>query len=268
MRKRFSLSINNDDEQQIINSLNERYTGDLEEDINFSSDQSEKLKREISNTGIQKYPSIFIGEKLNVSDTRDFLLKLSDIFNWQLYERKFTAANQSPEIQDKIINDYTKLTLLWIAGFSLKQICGYAILIRNNGDPRFLDRLNQYRSNSYNVDWDTITINAVMRQLQNIQFVLGKYFLKVTNELTKNGIPPENDWYRFMEYGTDSDLRIWLQQNGYSRESSAYIEDNEDKFIIQVDNNYFVSKNILKANDLDIVSETKEIEKNVPELFI
>ena len=268
VRRRFSLSINNDDEQQIINSLSERYTGDLEEDINFSSDQSEKLKREISNTGIQKYPSIFIGEKLNVSNTRDFLLKLSDIFNWQLYEKKFIAANQSPEIQDEIINDYTKLTLLWIAGFSLKQICGYAILIRNNGDPRFLDRLDQYRSNSYNIDWDTITINAVMRQLQNIQFVLGKYFLKVTTELTKNGIPPENDWYRFMEYGTDSDLRIWLQQNGYSRESSAYIEDNKDEFIIQVDNNYFVSKNILKANDLDTVSETKEIEINVPEIFI
>ena len=81
-------------------------------------------------------------------------------------------------------------------------------------------------------------------------------------------MPPQNDWYRFMEYGTDSDLRIWLQQNGYSRESSEYIEDNKDEFIIQADNNYFVSKNILKANDLDAVSETKEIEINVPEIFI
>jgi hypothetical protein len=81
-------------------------------------------------------------------------------------------------------------------------------------------------------------------------------------------MPPQNDWYRFMEYGTDSDLRIWLQQNGYSRESSEYIEDNKDEFIIQADNNYFVSKDILKANDLDAVSETKEIEINVPEIFI
>lgn len=81
-------------------------------------------------------------------------------------------------------------------------------------------------------------------------------------------MPPQNDWYRFIEYGTDSDLRIWLQQNGYSRESSEYIEDNKDEFIIQTDNNYFVSKDILKANDLDAVSETKEIEINVPEIFI
>lgn len=49
-----------------------------------------------------------------------------------------------------------------------------------------------------------------MKRLQKLQFILGKYFLKVTQELTKSGIPPENDRYRFMEYGTDSDLRIWL----------------------------------------------------------
>lgn len=79
---------------------------------------------------------------------------------------------------------------------------------------------------------------------------------------------PKMIGYRFIEYGTDSDLRIWLQQNGYSREFSAYIENNKDEFIIQADNNYFISKNILKANDLDIVSETKKIEINVPKVFI
>lgn len=49
-----------------------------------------------------------------------------------------------------------------------------------------------------------------MKRLQKLQFILGKYFLKVTQELIKSGIPPENDRYRFMEYETDSDLRIWL----------------------------------------------------------
>lgn len=107
-----------------------------------------------------------------------------------------------------------------------------------------------------------------MRQLHTIQFVLGKYFLKVTTELTKNGIPPVNDWYRYMEYGTCSDLRIWLQQNGYSREASAYIEDNQEKFIIQAGDNYFISQNIFQANDLDTVNETQEIKVNVPEIFI
>lgn len=268
IRKHFSSLITNDDEQNILDSLYKRYEDNLEENINFSSDQSEKLKQEISNAGIQEYPDIYKDKKLNVSDTKDFLLRLSNIFNWPLYERQFIAANQSPEIQDKVIDDYTKMTLLWISGFSLKQICDIAISIRRGGDYRFLDRLDRHRSDINNINWDTITINAVMRQLQTIQFILGKYFLKVTTELTKNGIPPVNDWYRYMEYGTYSDLRIWLQQNGYSRDASAYIEDNQDKFIIQAGDNYFISQNIFQANDLDTVNETQKIKVNVPEIFI
>lgn len=268
IRKHFSSSITNDDEQIILDSLNKRYKDNLEENINFSSDQSEKLKQEISDAGIQEYPNIYNGDKLNVHDTKAFFLKLSNIFNWQLYERKFIAGNHSPEIQDKVIDDYTKMTLLWISGLSLRRICDIAIRIRRSGDYRFLDRLDRHHSDISNINWDTITINAVMRQLQTIQFILGKYFLKVTTELTKNGIPPVNDWYRYMEYGTCSDLRIWLQQNGYSRDASAYIEDNQDKFIIQVGDNYFISQNIFQANDLDTVNETKEIKVNVPEIFI
>lgn len=203
-------------------------------------------------------------------EAKAFLLKLSEIFNWAIYESDFVKSKQDKETQDKVIEDDAKIALLWMGGYSLQRICDFAIQIRDpeRGDTRFLNRVRQYHENTPNIDWETITINLVMKRLQNLQFVLGKYFLKVTQELTKSGMPPQNDWYRFMEYGTDSDLRIWLQQNGYSRESSEYIEDNKDEFIIQTDNNYFVSKDILKANDLDAVSETKEIEINVPEIFI
>ena len=214
--------------------------------------------------------SIHDGEKLRWPEAKAFLLKLSEIFNWAIYESDFVKSKQDKETQDKVIEDDAKIALLWMSGYSLQRICDFAIQIRDpeRGDTRFLNRVRQYHENTPNIDWETITINLVMKRLQNLQFVLGKYFLKVTQELTKSGMPPQNDWYRFMEYGTDSDLRIWLQQNGYSRESSEYIEDNKDEFIIQTDNNYFVSKNILKANDLDAVSETKEIEINVPEIFI
>lgn len=242
----------------------------MEDDINFSSDQSEKLREKISQEDIIDYPNIYCDKKLNVQETQKFLSKLSEIFNWDTYEFDFVQSSQDKETRDKIVEDDEKLILLWMSGYSLKRICDIAIRIRDSryGDTRFLNRVNQRHKVTPNINWETITINAVMKRLQKLQFILGKYFLKVTQELTKSGIPPENDLYRFMEYGTDSDLRIWLQQNGYSRESSAYIEDNKDEFIIQADNNYFVSKNILKANDLDTVSETKEIEINVPEIFI
>lgn len=270
VRTHLAKHITYKEERKILQSLQERYADELEDDINFSSDQSESLRNKISQENITGYPNIHDGEKLRWPEAKAFLLKLSEIFNWAIYESNFVKSKQDKETQDKIIEDDAKIALLWMSGYSLQRICDFAIQIRDpeRGDTRFLNRVRQYHENTPNIDWETITINLVMKRLQNLQFVLGKYFLKVTQELTKSGMPPQNDWYRFMEYGTDSDLRIWLQQNGYSRESSEYIEDNKDEFIIQVDNNYFVSKNILKANDLDAVSETKEIEINVPEIFI
>lgn len=270
VRAHLAKHITYKEERKILQSLQERYTDEFEDDINFSSDQSENLRKKISHENIKGYPDIHDGEKLNVPGTKDFLLKLSEIFNWGIYESDFVKSKQDKETQDRIIEDDAKIALLWMSGYSLQRICDIAIQIRDRerGDTRFLNRVRQYHEETPNIDWETITINLVMKRLQNLQFVLGKYFLKVTQELTKSGMSPQNDWYRFMEYGTDSDLRIWLQQNGYSRESSEYIEDNKDEFIIQADNNYFVSKNILKANDLDAVSETEEIEINVPEIFI
>lgn len=270
VRTHLAKHITYKEERKILQSLQERYVDELEDDINFSSDQSESLRNKISQENIKGYPNIHDGEKLRWPEAKAFLLKLSEIFNWAIYESDFVKSKQDKETQDKVIEDDAKIALLWMSGYSLQRICDFAIQIRDpeRGDTRFLNRVRQYHENTPNIDWETITINLVMKRLQNLQFVLGKYFLKVTQELTKSGMPPQNDWYRFMEYGTDSDLRIWLQQNGYSRESSEYIEDNKDEFIIQTDNNYFVSKNILKANDLDAVSETKEIEINVPEIFI
>lgn len=270
VRTHLAKHITYKEERKILQSLQERYVDELEDDINFSSDQSESLRNKISQENIKGYPNIHDGGKLRWPEAKAFLLKLSEIFNWAIYESDFVKSKQDKETQDKVIEDDAKIALLWMSGYSLQRICDFAIQIRDpeRGDTRFLNRVRQYHENTPNIDWETITINLVMKRLQNLQFVLGKYFLKVTQELTKSGMPPQNDWYRFMEYGTDSDLRIWLQQNGYSRESSEYIEDNKDEFIIQTDNNYFVSKNILKANDLDAVSETKEIEINVPEIFI
>lgn len=271
VRTHLAKHITYKEERKILQSLQERYSDELEDDINFSSDQSESLRNKISQENIKGYPNIHDGGgKLRWPEAKAFLLKLSEIFNWAIYESDFVKSKQDKETQDKVIEDDAKIALLWMSGYSLQRICDFAIQIRDpeRGDTRFLNRVRQYHENTPNIDWETITINLVMKRLQNLQFVLGKYFLKVTQELTKSGMPPQNDWYRFMEYGTDSDLRIWLQQNGYSRESSEYIEDNKDEFIIQADNHYFVSKDILKANDLDAVSETKEIEINVPEIFI
>lgn len=270
VREHLSKSINPDEEKKILQTLQNRYSDMLEDDINFSSDQSEKLREKISQEDVRAYPDIYKGEKLNLSETKDFLLKLSEIFDWKIYESDFIKSKEDKKIQEKIVEDDAKLTLLWISGYSLKKICDFAIKMRNpkSGDTGFLNRVSKYNDEVPNITWDTITINAVMNRLQKIQFVLGKYFLKVTQELTKSGAAPQNDWYKFLEYGTDSDLRIWLQQNGYSRESSEYIEEHKDELIVEEFDGWKLSNQIQDVDDIDVINETKEVMVNVPEIFL
>lgn len=267
-RKQFKKKISDDDETEIFTALHSRYPDELQDDVNFSADQSNLLTRAISDEQIKGFPQIFNDEnKLNVEETYQFFLKLAHIFNWNLYERKFVHADSDENIQHQTLEDYAKLTLMWISGYSLKQICDYVIAIRERLDFQFLDRLDQSRKLVGNINWDTIAINITMNQLNKLNFVLGKYFLKVSKELSANSIPLDNNWYQYLEYGTSSDLRIWLQQNGYSRESSQYIEDKADELIINSPFGPLISNRIDDANDPDVINETKEIKVNVPEIF-
>lgn len=267
-RKQFRKRISDKDEEGIVKALRSKYPNDSQEDVNFSADQSDLLKQSIKSEDISEFPSIFNDEnKLDVDNTYNFFVKLSKIFNWRLYERKFVNTDADKKTQQKTLEDYAKLTLLWISGYSLREICGFAIEIRKN-DPTFLDRLNRDGRLAVNIDWNTITINTVMRQLNKLNFVLGKYFLKVAKELSANHLQLENNWYRYLEYGTDSELRIWLQQNGYSRESSQFIEANSEKLIIDKGSfGWLIAKAINEVDDFDVVNETKEIQTNVPEIF-
>lgn len=272
IRNHFSKNITQQEEKTIMHSLNDRYKGDLEDDINFSSDQSEKLKEKVIQEDLKDYPDIYVAGKLNVQGTVSFLLQLGNIFNWSFYEKSFIGASEDPKTRLKIVEDNAKLLLLWISGYSLGYICDLSIHLRNphneNNDIYFLNRGKKKQKEIPNISWETITINKAMNRLQQIQFVLGKYFMKVSQELANKGTPPKKDWYRYLGYGTDSDLRIWLQQNGYSRESSEFIEANKNRLVFEDSiDRWKLSKNIKYVDDVDVVSETKEIMVNVPEIF-
>ncbi|MDC6076600.1 DEAD/DEAH box helicase [Limosilactobacillus reuteri] len=267
-RKQFRKSLSEEDEKKITKVLHDKYPDELQDDINFSADQTNLLKQSISTENIREFPQIFTKDhKLNLADTYNFFIKLSRIFNWRLYEQKFVIPDANEEVQQDVLRDYAKLTLLWISGYSLKDICSFAIKNRQS-DSTFLDRLDRDRRLVGNINWETIISNTVMRQLNKLNFVLGKYFLKVSKELSANGSMLENNWYRYLEYGTNSKLRIWLQQNGYSREASQYIELNADKLIIgNGPLDWLISDSINEVDDSDVVDETKEVRANVPEIF-
>jgi len=78
----------------------------------------------------------------------------------------------------------------------------------------------------------------------------------------------DNDWYEYVEYGTTNPLTIFLQQSGFSRETSQYIIHHKNKYIVETDGEIKISLDILECGDIGTETEAADIQFNVPELFV
>ncbi len=104
-----------------------------------------------------------------------------------------------------------------------------------------------------------------------VLFSIANYFLRFSTEykLQKtNGQPFDNDWYEFVEYGSTNDLTIFFQRNGFSRDTSDYIRQNRDKYVVKTATGYKLKKNILQCGKESVMAELLDTQYNVPELFI
>ena len=102
-----------------------------------------------------------------------------------------------------------------------------------------------------------------------ILFRIANYFLRFSSEYKRfhNVDIIDNDWYEYVEYGTMNPLTIFLQRNGFSRETSTYIKQHRE-YIVFVDGEYKVESSILKCSSKSVCKEAEEIKYNIPELFI
>ena len=116
-------------------------------------------------------------------------------------------------------------------------------------------------------------ISNVLEDIDKILlFRLSNYFLRLSSVYKAiNGEPPNPDWYEFVEYGSIYPMPIFLQRNGFSRESAMWIVDNntgrryvdEDK-----DGNYVLHKALLECSNQGVRRDAKKVYYNVTELFI
>ena len=116
-------------------------------------------------------------------------------------------------------------------------------------------------------------ISSVLEDIDKILlFRLSNYFLRLSSVYKAiNGEAPNPDWYEFVEYGSIYPMPIFLQRNGFSRESAMWIVDNnagrqyvdEDK-----DGNYVLHKALLQCPNQGVRRDAKKVYYNVTELFI
>lgn len=253
----------NEDKISIIKenfTLNKKILPD--DDINISVDQSKRLKNAIE-SGLS-YPPNNNG-KFDYHDILEFLNELSKIFMWEVYESKRDIGNPAT------LRYYSVILNQWMTGYGLSQIIGKSIeykqdtesIIYINNKPHSYDN-SRYHKN--------IVISSTLNEIENIiLFKFSNYFLRFSTEYKEfHGIEDtfENDWYEYVEYGSTNKLTIFLQRNGFTRETSNFIRKNKDDYVYSYDDNIKLKKTLLNVGNKSIRDEVTQIFYNLPNLFV
>lgn len=77
----------------------------------------------------------------------------------------------------------------------------------------------------------------------------------------------DNNWYEFVEYGTTNKLTVFLQRNGFSRETANYIKDHAAIYVIDREGELHLNRKLINCSNTDVRSESAIIDLNRPGLF-
>ena len=248
--------------------LNAKAKTQPDDDINISVDQTKTLTEIIENGAA--YPSLAPDGSVNYSDVYNFLLTLSNVFKWQVYESKTLGHISKKDRTLASLRWYATILTQWMNGHGLSAIISEGIhhkqqtfdsTVTINGQvvPYTNSRLHQ---------------NAVIAETLStidhvILFSIANYFLRFSTEYKKFHKVDNfnNDWYEYVEYGSTNPLTIMLQRNGFSREASQYIRQNKSKYVIDTPAGPLLHMSILSCPKEAIRNEVADIRFNVPELF-
>lgn len=243
----------------------------IDNDINVSADQTRKLARAIREDNLE-YPAVKDG-KFQYHTVLDFLERLSQIFNWDLYESK-TLGKRDNNGNHTNLKWYTVILCRWMGGFGLNAIMKFAIKYYEENPDKFWE--NQYTHSYYNrtLKQKNIIFADTLEAIENIiLFSISNYFLRFSNmyrEIRGEDRLNNNNWYEFVEYGTTNKVTVTLQRNGFSREAATYIRNHqaEDGYIItKADGTIKLKMKILDCRNRDVREEARIIQINIPDLF-
>ena len=267
VKEAFSQYLTESVESAIKTAFPKKNTSD---DITLSYDQSENLTTLIE--GGCSYPKITNGN-IVFDELVEFLAKLRKVFKWEVYER-YTIGKLGKKEKNSVLKWYAVILLRWINGYGLSSIIDSALNYKKNNKYSgvWVGRVKMddvYDENSR--DHKNYVIADTLGIIENvILFSISNYFRKFSLEYKRvhNVENFDNDWYEYVEYGTTNSLTIFLQQSGFSRETSSYIMRHRGKYIVETKNGKIkINKNIFECKDIGVQTEAGDIQFNVPEIF-
>ena len=181
---------------------------------------------------------------------------------------------------DSVIRWYSTILLRWIRGNGLQVLVSSAVTYKEknpdtgvwSGKYRVAERYD--KDSKYHKN---LVIAESLSVIENVLlFSISNYFRKFSHEYKAvhkeelNADHFDNDWYEFVEYGTTNPDTIFLQQSGFSREASLFIQrpSNYSKYVVEVDGVKKIKLAILECGNIGVETEASDIQYNVPELFI
>lgn len=248
-----------------LRMLFDKNSQNIGNDINVSLDQTESLSEAIISG--MKYPEF--NEELGRFDYNDalgFLERMGRIFRWQQYERQLTGNNVFTKLRY-----YATILLQWMSGKGLLQITNAALDYKNNNPGATVIENGQSVIYDGSKKHKNIAIAETLEAIDNvILFSFSNYFLRFSAEYKKifgEDSLEGKDWYEFVEFGSTNRLSIFLQRNGYSRDSAIYLMRHRQKYIITDGQGFKISNLVFQSENEGIVSESKDIIYNIKSLF-
>lgn len=258
--------------EDVIHTIRRKFLNDQkhvpDDDINVSIDQNIRLSTAISE-GLS-YPPLQNGI-IDYHQLVAFLEELSSIFMWDFYEKgTIGKTNQHGELAT--LRWYAVILNQWMTGYGLNQIIAKAIEYKQRNENQTI------RINGLEVTYEdsrehrNLVISDTLNLIDNIiLFKLSNYFLRFSTEYKKfHEIEDsfDNDWYEYVEYGSTNKLTIFLQRNGFTRETSTYIRTHKDLYVQVSDEGVKLNKTLLDCNNNTVCQEVNQVFYNLPKLFI
>lgn len=247
----FSKQLNED----VIKIIKEKFNNKqnkIPKDLLVTCDEMEKLDYAIKNL------NLCFPEDFSYSSVVVFLETLFDIFNWNKYESGDDIGNKNR------LKYYALLLIKWIFGKPINAIIDEAIEhAKQNGVYYKFEKPNLQKYIGSPEQINKI-INDVLDEIDKIlQFKIPNYFQKFSERYKElNQIENlSNDWYEYVEYGTNSPLQIKFQQIGLTREFANYIYKN--RYFSKENGKIKVLIDKIKTNKF--IDEIKRLKLNHPE---
>lgn len=269
VKKEFSDVLSPEDEAAIAAAFAGREHS-LDDDINLSLDQTERLAREIR-SGRLHYPAIRIGGKADYNELRSFLEQLCDIFKWETYEYDTLGFQNKSSGAHTKLSHYAFVLNQWVSGMSLNHMVTDSIDYYLSTGKGKVKLKGQYVAFKNEAPYVNALISGMLEDIEDvILFRIANYFLRFSQEY-RACFPDASftDWYELVEYGTTNPEAVWLQRNGFTREAAAYITEKRSQYITFDDNDQLRLKPaLLECENLSIRREAEQVQYNSPEIYL